>query len=234
VTAHRRRRGKSRLCRLLLAALLLLLTGCSELPFRPTELVPVTPRRQAELSAGMWSSGRAPLLIRQSALFELMGMRVPLAGIMKLDTGAGSARLVGMNDMGVKLYDISVDCNSSHANFVIPDLARYPGFADAVAASVRRIFLEPAPAEGDALTLRNRSYLLTRDSDDGKVSFSFGGADAQLLEKRFEGKKQSWRVGYYQYQRSGDLLFPGGIVLDDQRAGYRLTLWIESVEKTDE
>jgi hypothetical protein len=221
-------------CRLILAVLLLVLTGCSEVPFRPTQLVPVTPRTQSELSGGMWSSGKGPLLVRQSALFELRGMQVPLAGIMKLDTAAGSARLVGMNDMGVKLYDISVDRSTSHANFVVPDLARYPGFADAVAASVRRIFLEPVPSGDDALTLKGKSYLLTRVSPEGKVSFSFGGADAQLLEKAFEGKNQSWSVGYYQYQRSGDLLFPGGIVLTDQRAGYRLTLWIESVEKTDE
>jgi hypothetical protein len=221
-------------CRLILAVLLLILAGCSELPFRPTQLVPVTPRTQGELSGGMWSSGKGPLLIRQSALFELRGMQVPLAGIMKLDTAAGSARLVGMNDMGVKLYDISVDRSTSHANFVVPDLARYPGFADAVAASVRRIFLDPVPAGDDALTLKSKSYLLTRESPEGKASFTFGGVDAQLLEKTFEGKNQSWRVGYYQYQRSGGLLFPGGIVLTDQRAGYRLTLWIESVEKTDE
>jgi len=41
-------------------------------------------------------------------------------------------------------------------------------------------------------------------------------------------------VRYYRYQRSQGRLFPGGIVLDDERAGYRLTLWIESVEKADE
>jgi hypothetical protein len=140
-----------------------------------------------------------------------------------------------MNDMGVKLYDISVDASSSQAHFVIPDLASYPGFTEAVAVSVRRIFLSPEPATDDILVRTPTSYMLSRkNSADDTISFTLGGADAQLLEKTYQGTAESWRVRYYQYQHQLGRLFPGGIVLDDDRAGYRLTLWIESVEKADE
>lgn len=219
----------------LLVACLLLLSACATVPFARTELTPTVPRSAAALSGALWSSGTGSLLIRQSALFELEGMRVPIAGIMKLDLTAKVARLVGMNDMGVKLYDISVDAVSSQAHFIIPDLARYPGFGEAVAVSVRRIFLTPEPSAGDTLERTPTSYLLTRENGaEGTVRFTFGGADALLLEKSCRGAAESWRVRYYQYQRRQGHLFPGGIVLDDDRAGYRLTLWIESVEKTDE
>lgn len=229
-----RNRTLQRLTGLLLLALLFLASGCSTVPFAPTQLTPTLPTSSAELCGKLWNSGTGSLMIRQSALFELEGMRVPIAGIMKLDLAARSARLVGMNDMGVKLYDISVDRTKSQANFIIPDLARYPGFAEAVAASVRRIFLEPVPSPGDALTLSPTSYLLTRDSADETLHFLFGGAQAQLLEKSYSGKAGSWRVRYYQYQERQGSLVPGGIVLDDDQARYRLTLWIESVEKGDE
>ncbi len=225
----------SHVTRALLGALLLLVSACATVPFASTELTPTVPRSAEALSAALWSSGTGSLLIRQSALFELAGMRVPIVGIMKLDLSAKCARLVGMNDMGVKLYDISVDAASSQAHFVIPALARYPGFAEAVAVSVRRIFLAPEPAPGDTLQRTAMSYLLARDNGaGGTVRFTFGGADAQLLEKSCRGPAESWRVRYYQYQRQQDSLFPGGIVLDDYRADYRLTLWIESVGKTDE
>ncbi|OGU12156.1 MAG: hypothetical protein A2075_09935 [Geobacteraceae bacterium GWC2_58_44] len=220
--------------RLLFPLLLLLVSACSTVPFPATELTPAPPRTAAELSGGLWNSGSGSLLIRQSALFELKGMRVPITGIMKLDLATRSARLVGMNDMGVKLYDISVDPAKSRANFVVPELAGYPGFTEAVALSVRRIFLEPVPAADDALTLSRSSYRLSRESADATLGFLFGGARAQLLEKTCRGKGCSWRVRYYQYQQQQGNLFPGGIVLDDDRAGYRLTLWIESVDKTDE
>lgn len=221
--------------RFFLGTLLLLVNACATVPFSPTELTPTVPRSAAALSDGLWSSGSGSLMVRQSALFEFNGMKAPIAGVMKLDRSAKTARLVGMNDMGVKLYDISVDAASSQAHFIIPDLARYPGFAEAVASSVRRIFLHPEPAAGDSLERTSANYLLTRNSSDGGTTrFVFGGADSQLLEKQYRGPAGSWLVRYYQYNRQQGRLFPGGIVLDDDRAGYRLTLWIESVEKSDE
>ncbi len=224
-----------RVNRFLFGALLLLVSACATVPFESTELVPTVPRTAASLAEGLWSAGTGSILIRQSALFEFERMRVPITGVMKLDRSTKVARLVGMNDMGVKLYDISVDAASSQAHFIIPDLARYPGFAEAVAVSVRRIFLTTLPEPGDALERTPTSYQLTRaEGTGGTVRFTFGGAYTQLLEKSFRGAAGAWRVRYYRYQRLQGHLFPGGIVLDDDRAGYRLTLWIESVEKTDE
>lgn len=215
--------------------LLLLLSSCASVPFPRTALIPTVPRTAAALTEGLWSTGSGSLLIRQSALFELQGLRVPIAGVMKLDLTAQEARLVGMNDMGVKLYDLSIDATASQTHFLLPDLAGYSGFSEAVALSVRRIFLAPVPTADDTLERAPRRYLLTRQCDDGgMLRFAFGGADAQLLEKSCRGPAASWRVRYYQYQPQPGRLFPTGIVLDDERAGYRLTLWIESVEKIDE
>jgi hypothetical protein len=223
-----------RLLGFLSGVLLLLASGCATAPFPPVQLTPTAPRSAAELSAGLWSRGGGKLLLRHSALFEFQGMRVPVEAMLQLDPTAGEARLVGMNEMGVKLYDITVLPDKSRVNFVIPDLARYPGFADAVAVSVRRIFLDPEPKPVDRLRVTPKSYLLTRDEGGSTVKFTLGGADAQLLEKSFRGNGDSWRVRYYRYERRDGRLFPGGIVLDDDRAGYRLTLWIESVEPANE
>ena len=220
--------------RTMLGLLLLLASGCATVPFANTVTTPTTPSSVAELSGALWNSGSGKLLVRQSALFEFGRKSIPIAGIMKLDLAAKSARLVGMNEMGVKLYDISIDVASSKTNFIIPDLAAYPGFTEAVAASVRRIFLYPQPGQGDMLERTATHYLLSRNIAGGTVAFTLGGADRQILEKTFRGDAESWRVRYYQYQKQQGQLFPGGIVLDDEVAGYRLTLWIESVEKTDE
>ena len=217
---------------LLLAAILLMTTACTTVPFATTELVQTTPLTAAELSGALWNSGAGSLMVRQSALFEFEGARIPITGVMKLDLAGKGARLVGMNDMGVKLYDLSIDVISSQAHFIIPDLAKYPGFSEAVADSVRRIFLSPEPAPDDTVKRTSTNYLLTRKTADGGViRFALGGADAQLLEKSYQGPAQSWRVRYYQFQRHQWQLFPGGILLEDGRAGYRLTLWTESVDK---
>lgn len=218
----------------LLALFIGLLAACSTVPFEPTRLTALPAATAAELTRGQWSSGNGILLVRQSAVFELHGMKVPVAALMKLDLAQKEARLVGMNEMGVKLYDISVDREKSEAHFLMPELARYPKFAEAVGTSVRRIFLEPLPSPDDSLEAESNRYLLTRKSGGDTVRFVFGGEQAQLLEKSSSGKSGSWRVRYYQYQEQQGILFPGGIVLDDDQAGYRLTLWTESVEPSDE
>ena len=225
--------------RRLLTALLLLtllpLGGCATVEFAATIPVPTSPASIRALIDGLWSATPGSLLVRQSALFELQGMRVPISGVMRLDPAAKTARLVGLNDMGVKLYDISVDATSSRTNFLVGELASDPGFAEAVALSVRRIFLAPQPAAGDRLEITPESYLLTREGSSGAtVRFILGGADRQLLEKSVRGPAESWRVGYYQYRPGPGRLFPGGIVLEDRQAGYRLTLWTEKVEPSDE
>jgi hypothetical protein len=222
-----------RLAALILTAALFLTSGCATAPFPATVLTATAPVTAAELVAGLWSSQRGSLMVRQSALFEFRGMKVPVAGMMKLDPARGEARLVGMNDMGVKLYDISVDRIGSQANFVMPEFSKYPGFADAVALSVRRIYLAPLPSAGDRLERTPKSYLLTRE-EGGRIRFTVGGAERQLLEKEVRGAEQSWRVDYYQYRSREGISFPDGIVLEDERSGYRLTLWTEGLEKADE
>lgn len=236
-----------RLGRLITAGVLLFGAGCSLLPlqqaelapaaipFQQTELMPTTPKSAAELTQGLWSFGEKSVLVAHSALFEMRGMKVPVTAMMRLDPRAREARLVGMNDMGVKLYDITVAAGSTRVNFVIPELERYPGFAEAAAVSVRRIFLDPLPEPGDRLETGKESYLLTRENGSGAtLRFLIGGAESQLLEKSSRGEGESWLVRYYQYRPGPAGPFPEGIVLEDERAGYRLTLWIDNVGTSDE
>jgi hypothetical protein len=219
----------------ILFILLLLVSGCSTVPFQSTELVPASPATTAALVNGLRSAGRGSFLVRQSALFELKGNRIAIEGVMRLDQDKRQARLVAMNEMGVKLFDLVVDAATSEALFTTPELSRYPGVTEAVATSVRRIFLAPEPSQNDLLAIARESYLLTRTDDDRTISFVIGGRDRQLLEKSCVSKSEQWRVRYFEYQQKEQLpLFPRGIVLDDELAGYRLTLWLESVEKSDE
>ncbi|HWS15008.1 MAG TPA: hypothetical protein VN450_02340 [Candidatus Methylomirabilis sp.] len=219
---------------LCLLAALLPATACTTAPFRPTEPTRTRPTTAAALVANLWTAGNGTFLIRQSGLLEFQGARMPMVGILKLDTGNKTARLVGMDDMGVKLFDLSVDRRSSRTHFTLPALDRYPGLAGAVSDSVRRIFLEPEPAEGDALAIDPHQYRLSRDRDGTSIRFLLGGQDAQLQKKSCSGPNERWEVRYHEYRRRLDLPVPDGIVLDDYRAGYRLTLWTESVARADE
>lgn len=211
---------------------ILLLAGCAEvLPFAPTSLAPLPPRAAAEVADLDWSRGEGVWMMRQSVVFDL-GRTVAMTGVLRLDRGAGQARLVGLDDFGIKLFDLTVTADGFEEHFLMPELARRPGLAAAVAASVRHIWLDPHPAASDRLVCEERRYRLERDSDAGRLEFIFGGDPPQLLEKRLlKEEGEGWRVRYFEYQTSDGLVWPRGIILDDDRAGYRLTVRVESVRR---
>lgn len=219
----------------LLLAAFLLVTGCARLPFAVTEPVPMpADMTAAELSVRTWTAVPQTLRMRQSGLFEFRGRRVPLVGFMVLDNAAATARLVGMNDLGVKFFDLEVGKKGVREHFVLPELAKYPGFAEAVASSVRRIFLTPRPAREDALEIDPQEARLVRREAGRNLTFVFGGSGPEWLETRAAGEKEEWRLRFFEYRCDNGLTYPAGIVLDDEKAGYRLTLWLESVKGSED
>lgn len=211
--------------------LFLLMTGCAQLPFTPAPVVPTRQLAAETLLQSLWTGGDQIWRIRQTALFELRGAKVPMDGFLRLDSGQGEARLVGLNDLGVKLFDLSVTPEGYEEHYLFPDLARIPGVSGAIAGAVRHIFLEPQPARTDTLEIGKTEYRLKRTGTE-QVLFIFGGPGANLLEKRVQGD-EAWRARYFNYRPVGTAQVPGGILLEDERGGYRLTLWLEEVKADD-
>ena len=223
-----------RALRLVLLAAMGLAAGCGAVPFRSTEPVSTRPATAASLTRNLWTAGKGFFLVRQSVLIEYGGARVAVSGVMRLDTGKKTARLVGMDEMGVKWFDLSIDRETTRTNFLLPALDRYPRLAGPVGDSVRWIFLDPEPGETDRLRIDPYGYVLEGNRDGNAVRFILGGEDAQLLEKRCRGPGKRWRIRYYEHRRWQGMTVPGGIVLEDRRGGYRLTLWMEIPERVDE
>ncbi|MDH4100730.1 MAG: DUF3261 domain-containing protein [Nitrospirota bacterium] len=212
-----------------------LLTGCAASLFAPPGPEQVDPAMTAERLARLaWIAQPGVYRLRQTVLFEFNGSRVPIVGVMKLDYHERRARLVAMNDLGMKLFDLIVDENGEDLNSLLPDLAKIPRFGEAVAASVRRIFLAPLPDPKDTLLFGKDRYLLKRHWRDGEIRFTFGGGDTRLLETTVAVEGSDWKAEYFEYGITGDVVYPRGIILHDRLAGYRLILWIEEMEPTDE
>ncbi|MFA7534825.1 MAG: hypothetical protein WCY68_01930 [Desulfuromonadales bacterium] len=213
---------------------LLLAGGCASPPFAPMPATPTRPLSAAELLENLWTGGERVWRIRQTVLFEIRGAKVPMSGFLRFDTGRREARLIGLNDLGVKLFDIAVTPQTHVEHFLFPELARTPGVSGAIAAAVRHVFLDPQPLVTDRLAIGATEYRLTRREKERVLLFVFGGPDAQLLEKQAQGDEEEWRVRYFDYQPAAETPAPGGILLEDARGGYRLTLWLEEARVTDE
>jgi len=220
---------------LALFSLLFCLFGCTRIPFALPETAPVqSDMTAARLASNAWPAQVGVYRLRQTVLFEFRGARVPMAGVMRLDLSARMARLVAMNDMGVKFFDLTITEKDEEQHYLLPKLSQFPHFTEAVAASVRRVFLAPRPEQSDALVLTKDHYLLQRHYKGGTVCFDFCGRQPQLIETKVSTEQERWQAQYFEYQTAGKISYPRGIILEDNIAGYRLTLWLDEVEKLDE
>ncbi|WP_260749985.1 DUF3261 domain-containing protein [Geoalkalibacter halelectricus] len=173
--------------------------------------------------------------IHQTAHLSMRGREFQMIGLMELDTGKNEARLVGLNEFGVKLFDLEVTENDVTEHYLLPQISRFPQLSEAVGLSLRRIFLFPAPApDQDALSYSAGGYRLAGDRGEQKVLFQFGGDPVRLIEKTVYQGPEHWRVVFFDYQKSPQGDYPGRILLEDRQAGYRLELNIESVRIKDE
>ena len=214
-----------------------LLVGCASPPSPPFNRH--TPEAMPQLTTvqlleDCWLTGGHRYLCRHSGLLEIFMRKVPLEGVLKLDTVSNEARLVALDTMGVKLFDVSVTAANYQLNYLLPLLEEHRQLPEMVAKSVRQIFLRPHPDSQDLLTRTSHEYRLQSQSDPG-IQFRFSGMPVRLHSKMMNSDQQHWQVDYYQYKnqpqsgRQGSLWAPTGIVLNDD-SGFSLTLWIEEIK----
>jgi len=212
---------------------ILLLAGCTTLPFEKTPDVALAPGLSAaQLAAHAWPAADAHYRIRQTVLFELRGAKVPMTGLMDLDMRRGTIRLVALNDLGVKFFDLELDREGEQLHYLLPELARFPDFGQVVASAVRRMFLQPRPTGNEQLEYLEKRYRLFRQENGIKLRFDFGGTGSHLLASEAEGPDQEWRIDYYEHAGKAPAA-PGGIILQDFIQGYRLTLWLDEVTRRE-
>lgn len=215
----------------------LAVTACAPVlsppPFAPTVLMTgsLPDLEPVILAAHDWSRVQGPLLLRLTAQFDIAGRVFPFSAMLRLDPENGSARCVGLDDSGIKLFDFSVSRSGVEEHFLLPPLARFPRLTQTLGESVKRIFVDPAPSPYDTVKIVAGRYLLIRSRGQSEVLFAFGGEPLHLLAKSARGTGESWLVDYYEYTMADGIAWPRGVVLSDDQGGSRLMLWTESVKR---
>ncbi|MBN1141353.1 MAG: hypothetical protein JXB25_06110 [Deltaproteobacteria bacterium] len=214
----------------------LILAGCATPRIPPAPVPPSPPGwTAAQLDGMLWMSVPKRVRVKQSACFTFRGRTVPMAAMMELNGGQRRARLVAVNELGIKLFDLEISDSALVEHFVLPELARIPRFSEAVATSVRRLFLAPRPRVGDdRLDFVNGRYRMLGKRLSGEVEFFFGGDPPLLAETRMDGEGERWQAVFRDYRMLGAGFWPYDVRLRDDRAGYLLELRILEARGIDE
>ncbi len=215
----------SRPAALLLAVLLL--AGCAAAPFRETPPVCMAAVDPQQLLARSRQELPEHFQLLHSVVFDYRWRAFTAIGMVDVDRPARRFRLVCMNPMGVKLFELSGDAQATTAHFVMPALLEQGGdFAGTVGADIRRIYFDPLPAGETEVVRRRQAIIFRQPADGGTLEYVFAGAAGDLVEKRWLDADATpvWTVSYYEHRTVEGKRFPQGIVMVNHRHGYRLTV----------
>lgn len=218
--------------RIILSLVLLLVAACAPVPMGPE----LTETCERELSADevidqQWLSRDDRWRMRQSALLEMRGRKIPLEGFMELDLGRQRLHLVAMNEMGLVFFELVVTATDQELRRALPQLEQQRGLAEGIANSLRRIYLEPRPSPHDQPQMGKTSLRLWRSLPAGDLAFVFD-CFGNLRETRQTTDNERWQVVYDNYQTVSARELPEKIVMNDFHQGVTLTLWLREVTLT--
>ena len=212
-----------------LLALMLLaapLMGCAKDPFRPTPL-PKLSRSDPPGIVNRFESALADRFTSADSVIIHVPFRDDLAllGVVQVDRVAGTFELVGLNQMGVQFFHLSGDRKGSSIRSAVPPLMKHKQILLSIADDTRRMYFDLLPGKDALADSQSNMIRFIEKTRAGKLIRTFGGDPGVLLEKRLSGwLGTNWKVRYFEYALKDGKQYPRGIILNNGRYHYRITV----------
>ncbi len=205
--------------------ILLFLVGCGAVPFRETARVPLVPESPQSFVERFQVSIPDSFQLLNTVVFEYNWRKFLGVGYVDINRRDKTFKIVCLNPMGVKLFELSGDQNSVTNLYTIAAFARYGDITTVVGNDIRRIYFDLVPSPEARIWKRKQSIRFRQSSGPGTMEYVFAGPGGDLIEKNYYNQTGiAWRVSYYEYRELNGKRFPQGIVFLNYQYGYRLTV----------
>ncbi len=205
-------------------------SGCHTVPFQKTHYMPLKGVDPAQVRAQFIDRLPASFETINSTVFAYRFLKVSCLGPARIDIVNNRFTVIGMNHVGVKLFELNYTNGAIGETYVFPELQKHENFAKGVCEDIARIYLDLVPPETAHIVLKKRKVIFRAHADGGVMEYIFAGPDQYLTEKRFckDGRK-IWSVRYYEYTSDHGKVFPGGVVLRHYGYNYYLVIRLKEI-----
>ena len=205
--------------------------GCSNLPFRETDLVPLEAVDPEAIREKFGLALPVAFRIVNSVTFEFKGRAFAAIGYTQVDTSRETFTVIGLHPAaGVKLFEVSGDSQNADSSFALEAFASQGDIAGAIGDDTRRMYFERLPAAEASISKERERILFRQQAGNGEIEFVFAGRDGVLTRKRYyENGNKIWSVSYYEYRLEEGKLYPEGIILEHHDYGYRLVVRLREI-----
>jgi hypothetical protein len=223
--------GYSYLKRMIITGIaLLLLAGCGTIPFQKPIEISMENAEPGNVKETFSLMLPDRFQIVSTIAFDYKGHSISFIGYSEIDAKEKTFIVAGLNQVGIKLFEIKGNHDKTELSFAIEEFTKKGNFAEAVAGDIRKIYFDRLPAESSKIYKKKNRIIFVQNEPDGIIEFVFAGPGNLLIEKRFIAADQEvWRVNYYEYRTENGKLHPAGIILENIKFGYKLTMRLKEI-----
>lgn len=210
---------------------LICLTACSSIPFQKTTYVPLDSVEPWAIVETFKNNSPENFRLINTIVFEYNWNKLSAIGNIEVDVREKTFKVVGINPMGVKLFELSGDETKVDTVFAMEQFTKNNNFASTVGADIRRIYFDVIPSQGAEVQKKKYQVKFREPSGAGMVEYIFAGSGGYLIEKNFyEEDMLIWKISYYEFQQKNGKVYPAGIILQNYRYGYSLTIRLKEIQ----
>ena len=208
---------------LVIVFMVLHMTGCMKIPFREAARVPMSSRDAGRMVDRFKERMPVNFQLLSTVVFLYNWSQFSGIGYLDINGETRAFKAVGINPMGVKLFELSGDEQGVVTHFALDALTRRGDLARAVGEDIRRIYFDLVPPPDATVRRKKYEIIFSRTLEAGRIEHVFAGPGGELVEKRYyRDGTMDWRISYYEYQKQDGKSYPRGIILKNYRYGYRL------------
>jgi len=168
--------------------------------------------------------------IINTIVFKYNWNKFSAIGYIDVNAGEKTFKAVCINPMGVKLFELTGDKDKVDSRFVMEQFSRKGNFAGTVGKDIRRIYFDLTPSSEALVNKEKLKVVFSEPAGAGILEYIFASSAGFLIEKNYyEDGILNWRVSYYEYRQKDGKNYPSGIILENYRYGYSLTIKLKEI-----
>ena len=189
-------------------------------------------RQRLDASLPVRYQARTAVLVEIRPHWWWPAIRLTALSYMRVDRETSSYAVVCLTPLGVKLFDIARTNGHVQANLLVSSIPHREEIVRGMGDEIGRMLFDLVPAPDAACRREGTSLVFRQTGTNGAVEHVVSAPECRLVEKRYgRGRKKICTIRYRDYRQVDGLWFPGEIVLQDPRYGFRLTLRLKEAQK---
>lgn len=206
------------------------IVGCSNIPFKRVTYIPLEGFDPMSVLEKHKQGVPENINLFNTIVIQYYWKKFLAIGLLAASSKKKTFKFVCFNPMGLKLLEVSGDRDYAKRLFAVDMLAKNTNL-DHVAEDIRRIYFDLFPSVDAKVIKRKQEIIFRQNCGKGRIEYLFAGIDVHMIQKKYyENDRLLWKVSYYEYEVKDGKLYPKGIVLDNFKYAYSLTLKLKKIQ----